>query len=792
MKRYLLPLLALGQVAVADTGLPDDDWYSMDLESLLQVRTPPKAQVGSRHGLRSVKNTAVPVDVYTAEQLLATGEIELARALAALVPGFNYPRPSIADGTDHAPPFTLRTLQPDQVLVLVNGKRLHQGSLLHTNGTIGRGSSGTDLNTIALLAVERVEILRDGAAAQYGSDAIAGIVNIILKGYGQAHQGLYQWGRTHEGDGLARHTEVMAALPLAGDGFANLVLSRRDRGSSNRANAGVLDNGRVRQHFGDAQALDDSLAFNAELPRADTLFYAHGHYNRRKGSAGAFYRYADDDRNVTDLYPDGFLPLIEPRIRDYSATLGVKGVLDNGASWDLSYTRGENDYHFYVRNSLNRSLGTSSPRSFDSGSTRLTQDTLNLDINQRFGAHSLSAGYEMRRERYRIRAGDPASYLLGPEAAWYPGAQGFGGFSPDNAVSASRLSQALYVDFKYVPVAGLTLGTAVRAEHFSDFGSTVNGKLSLHYQPVEQWQFRSSLSSGFRAPSLSQANFTSTAMVREGTEILQYGTYGVDHPVARALGARKLKAEKSAHFTLGTVWQPTEKLNLSADWFVTDIRDRIMATSYIAGWSLAELSPGAQAILNQHGVDGAVYFTNAVGTRTQGYDLRLDYQDDLANGHQWQVQAAFQQAKTRINRVNRAPDILGVDMNDLVLDHFTRVTLEQGQPQHAFSLWGQYKTPAFALSLGLRRHGSYASTYGDQTVRFAAPWVLDPQISFNLGRQATLAVGATNLLNSRPQQWGVTDADDPLHGKGKPIAYSQYAPYGYNGRTWYLRLGARF
>lgn len=788
----VLLLLVCGQFAAAGTAITDDDWYDMELESLMQIRTPPKAQVGSRHGLRSAKNTAVPVDVYTAEQLLATGELELTRALAALVPGFNYPRPSIADGTDHAPPFTLRTLQPDQVLVLVNGKRLHQGSLLHNNGTIGRGSSGTDLNTIALLAVERVEILRDGAAAQYGSDAIAGIVNIILKGYGQTHQGLYQWGRTHKKDGLARHTEVMAALPLAGDGFANLVLSRRDRGASNRANMGVQDNGRTRHHFGDARAQDDSLTFNAELPRADTLLYAHGHYNRRKSSSGAFYRYADDSRNLPEIYPHGFLPRIEPRTRDYSATLGIKGVLDNGANWDLSYTRGENDFHFYVRNSLNRSLGIDSPRSFDSGSTRITQDILSFDFNQRFGAHSLTAGYELRREQYRIRAGELASYLLGPESAWYPGAQGFGGFQPENAVRAKRLSKAVYLDFKYVPVAGLTLGTAARAEHFNDFGSTVNGKLSVHYQPVQQWQFRSSLSSGFRAPSLSQANFTSTAMVREGTDILQYGTYAVDHPVARALGARDLKAEESMHFTLGSVWQPSEQLSLSADWFVTDIRNRIMATSYIAGWSLSELSPSAQAILDQHGVDGAVYFTNAVGTRTRGYDLRLDYEDELSNGHQWQWQAAFQQAKTRINRINRAPAVLGVDMTDLVLDDFTRVTMGQGQPRQSFSLWGQYSTPNIALSLGLRRHGSYASTYGDQKVRFGARWVLDPQISFNLGRNATLAVGATNLLNNRPQQWGATAADDPLHGKGKPIPYSQYAPYGYNGRAWYLRLGARF
>lgn len=792
MKRLLclLPLWAACAAALADPPGPRNDWYELPLDELVRVQIPPQADVGSRDGAHSALDAIVPTDVYTAEQLQSVGQGGLAQVLAALVPGFNYPRPSIADGTDHAPPFTLRSLNPDQVLVLVNGKRLHQSALLHTNGTIGRGSSGADLNTIPLLAVERVEVLRDGAAAQYGSDAIAGIVNIVLKGYGHASQAQLGWGRTTAGDGLQRQAALFHATPLAGDGFINLTAELRDRGATNRAGPDALDGGRTNTHFGDADTQDVLLAWNAEVPRGDTSLYAHGHFNRRNSSAGAYFRRADDERNLPQLYPQGFLPRIEPRITDFAATLGAKGTWDSGTQWDLAYTGGFNDFHFHVANSLNRSLGASSPTAFDSGATALAQHTLNADLRRNFGPHTLSGGYEYRVENYRIRQGEPASWQLGPDSAWYPGAQGFGGFAPENEANAWRRSHALYLDLKYALAPQLVLNAATRAEHYSDFGSTLNGKLALRLRPAEHWLLRTSVSSGFRAPSLAQSNFTSTAMVRDGDSILQYGSYGVDHPVARALGATDLKPENSRHFTLGAVWQPTPRLTASVDGFVTDIRDRIMATGYIAGWNLAQLSPQALAILQQHQVDGATYFTNAVGTRTRGLDLRLDYKQELPQGRRWHLSAAFQHAATRITNVNRAPPVLGVDMTDLILDPFTRVTMESGQPCTAFKLWTQYSTPRYDLAFNLNRFGSYASTYGSIPVTFGARWTLDAQFSYHWDKNTTLTVGGTNVLNARPAQWGATD--DDLAGSGKPVPYSQYAPFGYNGAAYYVRLGVRF
>ncbi len=786
----LLPLCLACSAALAEAPQAEADLYTLPLDELLRVQIPLQADVGARDGARSAHDASVPIDVYTAEQLQSVGTLQLAEALAALVPGLNYPRPSIADGTDHAPPFTLRALNPDQVLVLVNGKRQHQSSLLHMNGTIGRGSSGVDLNTIPLLAVERVEVLRDGAAAQYGSDAIAGIINIVLKGYGHGNQALLGWGRTTAGDGLQRQAALFITRPLAGDGFVNLTAELRDRGATNRAEPDPLDGGRTNLHFGDADTQDALLAWNAEIPRGDTTLYAHGQASRRHSSAGTFFRPADDERNLPSLYPQGFLPRIEPRISDLSATLGAKGQWADGTQWNLAYTGGASDFHFYVANSLNRSLGAASPTAFDSGATTLTQHSINADWSRPFGPHTLAGGYEYRRESYRIRAGEPASYQLGPDSAWYAGAQGLGGFAPENAVSAQRSSHALYLDLQYALLPQLTLNAATRAEHYSDFGSTVNGKLALRLQPTPAWLLRTSISSGFRAPSLAQANYTSTAMVRDGDDILQFGHYGVEHPVARALGATDLKAENSRHFTLGTVWQPARALTASVDGFITDIRDRIMPTGYIAGWNLAQLSPQAQAILQQQHVDGATYFTNAVGTRTRGVDLRLDYQQDLSQGRRWHLSAAWQHARTRITQVNRAPAVLGVDMTDLILDPYTRVTMESGQPSSAFKLWAQYSTPAYALVVNVSRYGSYASTYGDTPVTFAARWTLDLQWRYQINPHTTLALGGTNVLNSKPAQWGETD--DTVTGAGKPIRYSQYAPFGYNGAAYYLRLGVRF
>ncbi len=794
--RYLFLMLLLASMTATAQASEEkavketNELYGRSLDELVHIETQAKADVGSRGGSRDALVAEVPIDVITAEQLESSGYTELGKVLSKLVPGFNIPRPSITDGTDHAPPFTLRGLNPDQVLVLINGKRQHQGSLLNMNGTIGRGSSGVDINAIPLRSIERVEVLRDGAAAQYGSDAIAGIINIILKGYGHKSSLTGTYGATFRGDGQMRQGDTFLSIALPEDGFVNLTAEARDRGATNRAGADARDNYRVNTHFGDADTQDYLFAVNAALPRGDTTFYLHGTLDRRLSSAGAFYRLKGDSRNIPQIYPDGFLPKIEPKLMDFSLSTGAKGILDSGVTWDLSYTLGYNEFQFYVNNSLNRSLGLATPTSFNSGSTTYLQQIINLDLAKKIGSHTIAGGLEYRRENYRIGSGDVASYTLGSFSDWAAGAQGFGGFMPENKVNVKRDNVAVYLDGKFGLLSWMNLDAAVRYENFSDFGSTVDGKLALRIRPTEDLLLRASASSGFRAPSLTQSNFTSTAMVRNGESIDRYGTFSVDHPVARALGATDLKPEKSWHATAGVVYQPLSNFSMSADYFFTYIGDRIMPTGYIAGWNLENLSPQAAAILKQSGVDGAVYFTNAISTRTHGFDLRMDYKHTFDSSSAIKLAGAYNRSMTKVAKVNTAPTILGVDMTSLVLDPNTRVTIENGQPVDSFKLWTKYESKLFDLVLNLNRFGGYSSTMGNDRVDFSALWTVDAEVTWHIMKHVNIAIGGENLLDAMPDTWGPTS--DSITGKNKIVQYSQYSPIGYNGAYYYARLGIRF
>ncbi len=365
-------------------------------------------------------------------------------------------------------------------------------------------------------------------------------------------------------------------------------------------------------------------------------------------------------------------------------------------------------------------------------------------------------------------------------------------FVPRKVVIASRQAHSLYGDLKYSATERLMLDAAARAEHYSDFGSALNGKLALRYRATDDLLFRSSVSTGFRAPSLSQSHFSYTGTYRNSNDAAAqfWGNFAVDHPVARALGSTDLKPEKSRHLTLGMVFQPSSQLTASADVFVTDIHDRILPTGYISAYSLSSLSPQAAAVLAQNNIDGAVYFTNAIGTRTRGVDLRLDYSREMDKGARLKLVAAYQRSRTRITELNQAPEVLGVNMTDLILDPFTRVLIEGSQPADAIKLWSRYSHGSYDLVLNLNRFGKFHSVSAYDRVTFSAKWTLDAELCLRLAKDVTLALGGVNLFDVRPDQWGQTD--DSLVGAGKVIQYSQYAPFGYNGASYYLRLGVNF
>ncbi len=778
----LAALLVSPPLLAQDKSLREaNDYYLKPLDELMRIETQAKAEVGSRSGQRDALEAEVPIDLITSAQLESSGYTELGKALTKLLPGFNFPRPTLTDGTDHARPFTLRGLNPDQVLVLINGKRLHQSSLLNINGSVGRGTSGVDINTIPLRAIDRIEVLRDGAAAQYGSDAIAGIVNIILKGYGHDSRVTTTYGRTSQGDGIMRQADIFYSLPLKNDGFVNVTAEARDRGPSNRAGGDSRDNYRINHLLGDADTQDGLFAFNAEMPGNDLTFYGHGTLDRRQSSAGALYRLANDARNNPAIYPSGFLPLIEPKISDYSASVGAKGVTSTNVSWDLSYTRGRNDFHFYVANSHNDSLGNNSPTAFDSGATAYSQDVFNLNLVKKIGDLNLAGGAEYRQEGYQIKRGEEASYALGT-ASNVAGAQGFPGFQPQNEVDAKRRNRAFYVDARYDFSRTLTVEGAIRYENYSDFDDNLDKKLALAYRPHEDFLIRASASTGFRAPSLSQSYYTATVSAQYETDrIIQAGTFGVYHPVAIALGAQPLKPEKSTHHSLGVVFQPTGDIALSADYFDTAIDDRIMITGNIS----QAVSSEVKAILDRYGVQYARYFTNAVATRTHGLDLRLNFKHSFENDGKLKLVAAYHRDKTNITEIYPLASILGNQTQAAVINDSTRAWIETVQPRDVFKLWTQYEAGKYRTTLNLNRFGSYAYTSTD----FGPNWTADVDLAFQLTKRVEFAVGGENIFGAMPDKWGIT-GQAFTSGDGV-MQYSQTTPFGYNGAFYYVRLNIR-
>ncbi|MCU7837161.1 MAG: TonB-dependent receptor [gamma proteobacterium symbiont of Taylorina sp.] len=771
--------------------------YEKSLSELLDVETELKAEVGSRSGDRDLLASDVPIDVVTAEQMRQTGFTELSKILQRFIPGFNFPRPSITDGTDHVRPFTLRGMNPDQVLVLINGKRLHQSSLMNINGTIGRGTSGVDLNTIPIASIERVEVLRDGAAAQYGSDAIAGVINIILKGFGHKNEITATYGETKEGDGEVKQTDLFYSMPLNYDGFINISAEYRDRGETNRAGVDSRDqypsgdprndyDAPLNHHYGDADTQDGLLSINSEvITENGVTFYLHALYDNRDSEAGAFFRRPVDNRNNTNIYPDGFLPMIVADIEDYSFSTGSKGILSNNIKWDLSYTYGYNEYEFGVENSHNDSLGDDSPTSFDSGETRYKQQIVNLDLAKKIKNWDIAGGLEFRNENYQIHQGEEASYILG-DVSNNAGAQGFPGFQPNNEVDESRDNIAAYVDTKYHLSNDVDIGLAARYEDYSDFGSTFDGKLSLSYRPVSTLMLRTSASSGFRAPSLSQSYYTATTTGLSGDTLYQTGTFSVNEPVAIALGAVDLEPEESTHFTAGFVYQPASELSFSMDYFYTEIDDRIMLTGNIK----ETISPEVKAILNANGVGSARYFTNAISTKTEGIDLRLNYKYQFSNKSIIKTGMSYHYNHTDVTGVNTAPSILGANGQSLLVNEVTITTLEDGQPKENIKIYTQYLYKNYTVVVNVNKFGSYKSVFGTTSYDFDSKWTTDLDLSYQLNDKFNIAVGAQNIFNEYPDKWGETSSS--IVGHDKILQYSQYSPFGYNGAFYYFRVGLAF
>lgn len=778
---------------------------------VLRVSFGQEITVGSR-AIGAETEKAVPVDVITAEQIATTPSTETNQIIQKMSASFNFPRPTITDGTDTVRPATLRGLGPDQLLVMVNGKRRHASALVNANNSVGRGSSGVDLNAIPASAIQEIEILREGAAAQYGSDAIAGVINLVLKSDAEPLKLGLKAGTTTHGDGETIDTSLSGGWRI-GRGAIFATTEFRTRYETNRArpdprpqvdpnDAGNNAVPQPNHHWGDSYMRDWLVFANANIPLSEDsrqIFYAFAGYSVRHGSHGGFYRRALDARNHPEIYPLGFLPLIEPRVADDSITAGVRGEV---ATWfyDVSAGYGHNDFEFYVSDSLNASLGPNMPPNqtkFYAGALADDLLSVNADVSRQFrvglaGPVNVAAGVEYRRDGFQIEAGEPASYIDGGEPDQFggraaPGAQVFPGFRPSNEIDASRNSKALYVDVEGDVLEKLRLGVAGRFEDFSDFGTTTTGKLTARYSPMQNLIFRGSASTGFRAPSLSQSYFSavSTNFLRDPAtgELVPFevGTYPVDSPIARALGAQPLEPETSRNYSAGVVFQPLSNLEITADIFRIEIEDRIVFSGNFTG-------PKVQPLLAPFSVTGARFFTNAIDTETNGFDVVANYQRGLGSYGRLDLSAAYSHNETEIVGDVTTPSQLA-GLGEVLFDLIERRRVECGQPHDNIRLLQSWNRGPLNVTARESRYGDYCSftsapadhqTYG-------AKWLADLEASYRWA-DYTFALGAENIFDIFPDE----NIPNSAQGFSGIFRYPSHSPFGMNGTFIYTRIGYTF
>jgi iron complex outermembrane recepter protein len=786
--------------------------------------------IGSRARGRTAEETPAPVDVISNEELTNTGAQEVGQLLQLLEPSFNFSRTTVSDGTDILRPATLRSLGPDQVLVLVNGKRRHQQALVNVQETVGRGSAGTDINAIPLSAIDRIEVLRDGAAAQYGSDAIAGVINIVLKQQTGHTDVSLMAGENYEGDGRVLSGSVNTGFKLGAEGFLNLSAEYRDRGETNRAGVATtnllgwydqaqFDAGRrdVKLHVGDADATDAYLWLNGEIPMGGGELYWFGGLSRREGSSFGFYRGPHDNRTVPNYYPDGFLPNIVTTVEDASLAVGYRARLGDNWDWDFSVNHGRNDFSFHESNTVNVSwfyepapgggIYGASPTEADTGKLKFRQTTANLDFRGLLNPAAdhpvnLATGLEWRRDSYAMEAGDPVSWSYGRtnnrsvvingQAGTLapPGTQGFPGFQPSNVVDRNRTSWAAYVDAEVNFTDRLLLGGAVRYEDYSDFGNTTNGKLSARWDINDVFAVRGTLSTGFRAPGMQQANYSYVQTTISGGTLTDVLVARNDSPVTLALGIPSLKEETSINKSFGFVFKPIENFSLTADVFRIDIDDRIVYSSTIS----VEPAASCDATLSNCPIRRAVgpdatgvqFFTNAVDTSTTGIDIVARANRDFASGTKFDFMAMFNFNKTEVKDVHSGSAVIP---EASLFSRGQEVRIERGQPREHHVLQGIWTRGNLDLTLRENYFGEVeAAEYGP--FHADGKWLTDLAVGYRFSDRIKLTVGGNNIFDVYPTKWD-PDAGFPFPQLGFTYGW-ETNPFGFGGGSYYARLDFRF
>lgn len=844
------------QTLKANVSGPLNITLAQSIEELGQV-----VLVGSRRAGRVKTETTAPVDVINVAQAAApTARMDLTSILNYAAPSFNYNKQSGSDGADHIDLATLRGLGPDQTLVLVNGKRRHQTAFVAMFGTRGRGNTGTDLNSLPSSSIDRVEILRDGASAQYGSDAIAGVINLVTKKtvneingavgvaayydpkFNTAFESGLHKDYEHAGkfDGKSIAANVNFGLPLGKKGgFINLTFdgvstSKTFRQALKTANYQTDDEAMYlniyRRGHGDAGVNTFGTFYNLELPgKGKTSFYSFGGHNSKSSDAYAFTRNwsARPDRFPTDAMGDlifvpevmrvgsdgeiWYSPHIQTKIKDFSITGGFKGVAWGNWNWDLSNTVGKNNFHFYGDKTFNASLG-SAQRHFDDGGFSFLQNTSNLNFSREFAKNfNLGLGVEYRYENYKIYAGEEASYtnydLSGNKAT---GAQGFPGYQPNDEVNAQRNVLGFYGDAEFDIVPAWLVNLAVRLENYSDFGFTHNYKFATRVKASKNINLRGSFSTGFRAPSLQQINFSSTFTTVQAGNIAEVKIAPNYSSLAKAAGIPDLTQEKSISASVGFTWKATANLNVTLDGYMTKIKDRVVISGQFDG-SDPGLDPGLASQMAALNVSYAQFFANAVNTTNSGIDVVIDYNKKVGDSR-YRALFAGNIQNMEIDKINVPSKLSG--------SAFLRQTFLSDREQKFILASAPKMKGAFSFEYGRKKLtlGTRLTYFGKVTLLgygqdglgisptvpldngsgdvpdqfdYSGKLVTDIYASHPLFKKLTLHLGIDNLLNAHPDFGVVKGAKDWAYNTETGGAWDA-VQMGTAGRRLFARIAFSF
>ncbi|MDG1749505.1 MAG: TonB-dependent receptor [Porticoccaceae bacterium] len=796
--------------------------------------------VGSRGAPRSVGDSPVPVDVISADELGKAGSNDLMMQLQGAVPSLNVHLQPISDAASMIRPANLRGLSSDSTLIMVNGKRRHRASVIaFQGGGVNDGSQGPDISVIPSIALKSVEVLRDGAAAQYGSDAVAGVINFVLNDSAEGGTIKVKKGEFSEGDGATTVVMGNFGMPLTDAGFMNVSFQMKENDATSRSvqrpdAQGLIDAGNtsvaVPAQIWGAPIIDDDVTFffNSGLDLGNgSEAYMFGNYSERDIDGGFYFRnpdgrggvftkgdgtrliadvtgdmsgncptaldpsdYAGRDAVIADpncyilnqAAPGGYTPRFIGNITDSSFTMGRSGEIADGmmagTAYDVSGSVGRNEATFGLNNTFNPSMGPDSPRDFETGSYIQLAKTFNVDLSKEYGSTSVAYGYEWRETTFSVISGEEASWKAGPYAVqgFNVGSHGFAGFSPDSAGAFSRRNYAIYGDVSNQVSEDLLVQGALRYENYSSGLDTTNYKLAFNYQLTDDVALRGSHSTGFRAPTQGQANVVNTQTTLVDGQLTQAQTLP-----GFKLGADQLQPEESTSFAMGIV-ATLGDVELTADWFNIEVDDRIALTSNAAPTAAQRAAMTAAGIPNAELIGEVNYFTNDFNTETSGLDIVATYSTNLMGGST-DLSAAYNYTDTEVS-----------DQGNVTSDSKVK-RLEEGLPNHRATFTMDQQWENVSAFVRANYYGEYYAVHADWFGTNAdSAMTVDVEVTYDINESFNVSVGAQNIFDQEAEK---IDGSTGAVGEGVPgnvlgAIYYETSPMGIEGAFWYLSAGYNF